>query len=236
MVYCKKCGVELETDVKKCPLCGTPVTSGKLDYDSLKEHDKPGNTKHRAFALEPQKKVPLAIVAITVTSGIITTCTINLVEVGHITWAKYPITFCLMILSYVFAFALKNVRIILQMAIGFASTFILTYILDVLTQTSDPIIPISTYILLSANLVVAAFIFILRLARYKSTNLIAFAFIGGGILSVFVDGILSFFLAGSIQLHWSFIVLGCVFPVSIVLLYIHGRLKKTGRLEKTFHI
>ena len=91
-------------------------------------------------------------------------------------------------------------------------------------------------LLFICNLVVLAFITIIRKSKYKGINLIAYAFLFASLICLSIEGVVSVFKNQKLQLHWSIIVASCVIPVVIVLLFMHFRLKKGRSLEKTFHV
>jgi hypothetical protein len=109
-------------------------------------------------------------------------------------------------------------------------------LLDLFTAGIQWSVKLGVPLLLTGNVVVALLIIAIRKSRYKGINLLAYAFLGTAILSIFIDGILSFFKTGLFQIQWSVIVTACIIPVVIVLLFLHFRLKKGRSLEKTFHI
>jgi hypothetical protein len=86
------------------------------------------------------------------------------------------------------------------------------------------------------DIIAAALAELVRVSRYKGINLVAYAFIGSGVLCLLIDGVLSFYLEHEVHLWWSVIVAICALLVAIVLMFLHFRLKKGRSLEKTFHI
>jgi hypothetical protein len=235
-IICKNCGVELEEDMLNCPLCGEPVTAnGKVAIPA------PGQQQAQAFPYtrkmnRPQKKFTWEIVSLILFSGIIATFIIDFILNKRITWSEYPVAVSLTIFSYISLFAFWQQRTLVQMAGGFILSSIFLVLLDSLTGYIVWAIKLGIPLLFSCNLVVSALIAIFRMSKYKGINLVAYAFLGASLLSVCVEGILSFFKTGLVHLEWSVIVAGCIVPVVLVIFFVYFRLKKARSLEKTFHI
>jgi hypothetical protein len=232
-MICKNCGVELEDDMLVCPLCGQPVNS-----------NAPANTRaaygkqtygYREMS-KPQKKFTWEIVSLILLSAAIATFVVDFIISRRITWSEFPAAICLTIFCYVSLFAFWNQTTLVDMAGGFILSSLCLVILDLFTAGIQWSVKLAIPLLFISNVVTAALIAVIRQARYKGINLIAYIFLGAAVLCVFIDGILSFFKTGLFQIEWSVIVIACTIPVVIVLLFVHFRLKKGRSLEKTFHV
>jgi len=236
-MYCKKCGVELEDNVLNCPLCGTPVAG---DGDNANKKNPNINEPYGFQELqkpmnEPQKKFTWEIVSIILLSATIGAVSINLIIENQISWSEYPVAINLVIFSYVSLFAFWKVKTAIRLIGCFFLSSLFLVVLDVLTSGIDWSLTIGIPLLFTGNLVAALLIIVIQISKYKGINLIAYGFVAAAIQSVFIDGILSFFKTKSFHLGWSLIVIACVVPVVLVLLFIHFRLKKGRRLESIFH-
>jgi hypothetical protein len=233
-MICKNCGVELEDDMQVCPLCEQPVggstTPGKapVSYgDQTFEYQKMS---------KPQKKFTWEIVSLILLSTAVAAFVIDFIMNRRITWSELPISICMGVFCYVSLFAFWDQTTIIEMAGGFVLSSLCLVIVDALTGGISWSVRLAIPLLLTGNLVTAALITIVRLSRYKGVNLVAYAFLGAAILCVFIDGILSYYKTGLFQIQWSVIVVACIIPVVIVLLFQHFRLKKGRSLKKTFHL
>ena len=87
-------------------------------------------------------------------------------------------------------------------------------------------------------LFVAVIIIILlwEVAHFRGFNILAIAFLvlsGFCIVSeVFIDK----FVSGRVDIRWSAIVAVSIFPIALVLLFVHYRMKKGKRLDSYFHV
>jgi hypothetical protein len=226
MKYCNNCGVILEDDMQICPLCGNEAGTG----DSRKIVERPAATLTRQ-----QKKLVWEIVSLVLISSIVAALLINLIINKTISWSEYPVAVCLTIFSYISFFAFWSGSSTARMLGGFITSAVLLLLLDAFTGGLNWSATIAIPVLLVASLIAAILLSIIRHTLSKGVNLIAYTFIGGAVLCVAIDAILSFYHIGKLRLEWSIIVCLCVLLVAIALLFLHFRLKKGRSLEKTFH-
>lgn len=232
MIICKNCGVELEKDTMNCPLCGEPVTGdGKTSLTTSHHPIQTSTSMSR-----PQKKFTWEIVSLILFSGIIATLVIDYILNKQIKWSAYPVAIALTIFSYVSLFAFWQQRTIIQMAGGLILSSLFMILIDALKGNTGWSFRLGIPLLLAGNIIAAALIAAIGTSKHKGINLLAYAFIAAALLCICIDGILSFFKSGSIQVRWSIIVAGSIIPVVLVLLFVYFRLKRGRSLEKTFHI
>jgi len=236
-MYCKNCGVELEENMINCPLCGELVGA----------NDSASNIQNKNLVLEqssfrqakmsrPQKKFTWEIVSIILLSGAVASFVVDFFINKGITWSEYTVAIGLTIFSYVSLFAFWEQQTIMEIIGGFVvSSFFLT-LLDALTNGISWSIQLAIPLLFAANFILILLIAVIRRSKFKGVNLIAFSFIAAALLCICTDAILSYFKNHFLQLRWSIIVSACVIPVTVVLFFVHYRLKKGRNLKRTFHI
>ncbi|MEZ2443503.1 DUF6320 domain-containing protein [Chitinophaga sp. RCC_12] len=234
MKYCNNCGVILEDDMLICPLCGAGAGT-----NSEKQGTVDNNKKIIAAPAESltrqQKKLVWEIVSLVLISPIVAALLINLIINKTVSWSEYPVAVCLTIFAYVSFFAFWSGSSTARMLGGFITSAVLMLLLDALTCGLSWAAPIAIPVLLTASGIAAVLLSIIRHSVSKGVNLIAYTFIGGAILCMAIEAILSLYHTGNIHLEWSLIVCLCVLLVAIALLFLHFRLKKGRSLEKTFH-
>ncbi|MEI6947390.1 DUF6320 domain-containing protein [Paraflavisolibacter sp. H34] len=238
MVYCNRCGVELEEDMRHCPLCGEAASANpRVEQEHGTVPADPGIAPYGHGKMDrPQKRLTWEIISLILFSGITTSFIIDFAMNRHITWSEYPIAICLIIFSYVSCFAFWNQRTIVDIAAGFLLSSAFLLLIDALKDGMNWAIGLGIPLLFAVNLVLILLLAVFRAARYKGMNLIAYAFIAAAFLCTCIEGLLSLFKNGSFHLWWSLIVMACLFPVVLVLLFVHFRLRKGRSLHKTFHM
>lgn len=235
MAYCKVCGVELESDMQACPLCGQPVSSGPGDDKPVPERVEQPPISIRKMD-RPQKKLVWEIISIILVSSIAVSLLTDFIITGRITWSQYPVAVCLTAFTYVSLFALWNQRFIVELACACVASSLFLLALDALTGGLGWLAKLGIPALVLGNVLVAALVWVIRLSKHKGINLIAYGFLAAGLFCLGIDGILSYFKTESLHLWWSLIVGTCVLPVALVLFFVHYRLKKGQSLERTFHV
>lgn len=239
MAYCPKCGVEVETDVKNCPLCEFPIPDvNEGNYPEDSKYPQAINTYDEDHLGKKNKAFfSLTIIAISI-----------MVIIGVI-YLVYPWNHVL--LKYI-ALADLGIFAIVFFAMGYLHpnlNFLGAYITVVITCLSVYLIsgsqtnwflsyafPISTLVYLDVSL----FRFILKHTRHKSqfifipSNLILFVIV----LAIGIDGIISLNVQGSIHLTWSLIVAVSGICIIVLLQTIYHRIsEKTRRmLKKKMHV
>jgi hypothetical protein len=119
---------------------------------------------------------------------------------------------------------------------SFLSLSILLILLDIFSGYTGWGLKLGIPLLLAVYFVISIFILMIKKAKEKQLNLIAYFFIASGVLSICVEGIISFYTNKMLKLHWSLLVIASVIPVAAILFFIHYRLKKGADLKRFFHI
>jgi len=234
MAYCPKCGVEVEDDVKCCPLCDFPipdVNDGNYPHDAkypqaINTYDEDHlGKKNKAF-------FSLTIIAISI---MVIIGVIYLVYPWNHELLKYIALADLSIFAIVF-FAMGYLQPNCNF-LGAYITVVVTCLLVFLILGSQSnwflsyAFPIATLVYLDISL----FRFVLKHTRHKSqfifipSNLILFVIV----LAIGIDGIISINVLGSIHLTWSLIVAVSGICIIVLLQTIYHRIpEKTRRMLK----
>src|SRR3972149_755187 len=126
MIYCKNCGVELEENMSFCPLCGESTdeqTVKKERFEPVQPQPKEKLlSDYETLTQKQRRKLFWELSGIILASGIIVTLIINLIINKHITWSKYSVTVCLVILANTTLITFWRHRIFLLFAGSFVST------------------------------------------------------------------------------------------------------------------
>lgn len=234
MAYCPKCGVEVEDDMKSCPLCDFPipdVNAGKYPQDP--KYPQAINTYYEDHLGKKNK----AFFSISIIAA-------SIMLIIGVIYLVYPWNHVL--LKYI-ALADLSIFAMVFFAMGYLKpnyNFLGAYITVVVTCLSVFLIlgsqtnwflsyafPIATLVYLDVSL----FRFVLKHTRHKSqfifipTNLILFVIV----LAIGIDGIISLNVLGSIVLSWSLIVAVSGFCIIVLLQTIYHRIpEKTRRMLK----
>lgn len=232
MTICRECGVELDDKMRVCPLCDTPVQDQIPRPVARERHGKTNMPDVRKKSLLSQ--VLWQIVAILLISGIAATMIINVAIQGTITWSIYPISICLMLLSYVTLLSLWRTKITYQLAGGWILSSIVLLIVDALIATDWPL-RLGLPILCSLNILVFVLIVVSRALTTRGLNLFAIIILGIAVFCIVIEGIITSYFGDRISLQWSAIVSACLLPVSATILFMYFRTRNNSELKKIFH-
>lgn len=241
MRTCSNCGVQLEDNMNFCPLCGEPnidKTSENIEYIKLRKQKQEEKmmTAFQKLSGRQKRKLFWEISGILLISGILVTFIIDLLDGNGLTWSKYSISICVVLLINTTLFCFWYRKIILFFLGSFVSTSVLLLLLDIFNNNIGWGVKFGTPLLLFAYLIIFGLIMIIRKAKEKELNLITYSLIASGLICICVEGMISIYNDETLNLYWSLIVIICVLPVSSILLYIQYRLKKGTDLKRFFHI
>jgi fatty acid desaturase len=232
MIICKNCGVELESDMQSCPLC----TQNVDEEPAASTYNEKILSKEGRRMTQPQRRETWEIVSIVILLVMVVTSLLNIILNREISWAQYPLASCIVLFTYITVFAFTNTKWEIQLLYVFIISSVLIYMLDFFTLGLSWSIHLGIPLLFFVNILLIAMRQIYRRVKRKGINLIAFAFIAAALLCLFTEALIDFYMDGIIRLVWSLIVVGCVLPIVIFLLYMHIRLNKGTDLQRTFHI
>lgn len=231
MTTCKKCLVELEDDMKSCPLCGTPVNSSGLAPSVLDEtHAEIDEGDRRVL-----HRILWQVTAILLLSGIVATLIIDISINMAVTWSVYPMAICLIVLSYASFLAFWRTWLIFQLLAGWALSTLLLVACSYFFPAADWTVSLGIPILFAVNFISILLLGVFKVARSKSLNLVAIVFVAIAVLCIIVESILSLHFKDKVELTWSIIVAACLLPVTAALIFMHYRARKSSTLHKIFH-
>ena len=241
MIQCNNCGVELEENANFCSLCGEPLV--KMTRDNLDIINSGKTLQDEKLSMDFQKltgiqkrKIFWKISGIILISAMILTLLIDFIANQTITWSKYPaaVSFVLFINFTLNTYLHK--KNLLLLAISFLFTTFLFILFDIYAGETGWELKLGVPVLLALYITIYSLVLLIRNAKQKGLNIIAFSLIASGLLCIYIEAIISIFFQNSLTFGWSLIVLVSVALISTLLFYIHYRLKKATDLKRFFHI
>lgn len=228
MIVCKACGVELESSMTHCPLCGTQVGS---NAPSVPDKQKVKMTARGRYFL---KQILWQVVSIFLLSGIVATVAINLSVNGRMTWSVYPVTICLIIFSYAAVMALWPTRVAVQLLAGWLLSTALIWVIQQLVDADWPML-LAFPLLCAVNVIGLTLYFAISGLKVKGLNILAMFFVAIACLCLIIEGMITNYYDSVITLQWSVIVAACLFPVIAAIVFMHIRTKTNAEIQKIFH-
>lgn len=234
MKYCTNCGVELDREMHYCPLCGKAA-----NQENAGENITPADVYPSDILLLNRKESRRnlwELSAIICFSGIAVCAIVDLVMSKSLTWSLFVIS---SLLASWISFSL--------ILLAFKKYFIiipglLITILGMLLAFDLIVKPLTWFFVLGLPLTISVFIFISivvlfwRVAKFRGFNLLAFAFLILSGFCIVTEVFTDKFIFGIVNIRWSAIVAVSLLPISLILLFVHYRMKKGNRLDSFFHI
>lgn len=183
-----------------------------------------------------KRKIFRQVSAIILLSGMFVTFIIDLIGNGTITWSKFSIAVCVVLLINTTLISILHRKILLFLLGSFISTSALLVLFDIFTGTIGWGVKLGIPLLFAAYIIVYILIIMIKLSHKQGLNIIAYSFIAAGMLSLCAEGIISLYIENKLHLEWSVIVMASVLVVATILLFIHYRLRKGMDLKRFFHI
>jgi hypothetical protein len=233
--------VEVEENANFCSLCGEPLLENTADNAAIIKSGKLRReekllTDYQKLTGFQKRKIFWQISGLILISGIIITLLIDFIGNQNITWSKYPATISLVLfINFTLNTFLRH-KIILMVVLSFVSVTTLFLLFDIFAGNTAWEIKPGVPILLAAYLSIFFLIFLVRRAKQKGLNIIAFSLIAAGLLCICADGLISVYSRSPGSFGWSLIVMVSVALIAMLLLFVHYRLKKATDLKRFFHI
>jgi hypothetical protein len=188
------------------------------------------------MAKKDSKKYAWELSGVVTLSGIIISIMVDLVFEKGLSWSLYSVTSLLYVWSSItiFFFAGRKPFILLSgLLIETLGIFIL---IDMFDAPISWFVPIALPITVTFFILVAIVITIIKSARYKGFNILAVILLALCLFCLVSEFFIDLAVYGRIEIKWSAITVAALLPVSMVLLFMHYRLKRGRRLDGFFHV
>jgi hypothetical protein len=235
MPFCKRCGVEVESDKTHCPLCNTALE--ELDEESIEKTKKFPDDEQVASPKkersEKRKRVlRWEILSVTLLIPLMITLFTDLIVNRTVSWSLYPISSLILvwiIISIPLLFPNKLPIILIGETVPY---FIFLLIIDLIDNGSIDWytrlgLPIIAVIITMVLAVIVGTIFV----KNKGANIAAFILFGIGITCLGIDFIVTSYIESRFAVNWSLYVLASTVVLGGFLLYVHYRLIKAAEKE-----
>ncbi|GAA0126022.1 MULTISPECIES: DUF6320 domain-containing protein [Clostridium] len=238
MSYCPKCGVEVNSNAKKCPLCKFSLpyidtNSSESFSDSFPNAINIYNKKVKEF-----KKILFSIIKAFCICSMFITLFCNFYISGKLTWSKYS-TVCIVAAMFYFYLMLDLQWKFKNFIIGFGlNTFILILLLDIFDGKLSWSIKLGLPFIVMTICLLSICYEVFRIAKHKYFNVAGYTLIALSLYCIGIDGFVSLTLYNLFKLRWSLLVTIVLLPLGLVLIYIHHKLpvEYKIKLKKKLHI
>ncbi len=236
MTYCPRCGVEVEANKIKCPLCNTtlqPLDEEQPNYQSKYPDDVQKDEQKQPKAKKKKRLLAFEITSVVLVIPLIVSITTNLIIDGIITWSLYPIA-SLLLAWFMISAPLLFPKKIAIIAVGeFIPLLVYFLVIDIIDNgTLNWYVRVALPII--ASIGVAGFIIAFGTikSKNKGLNIPAYILFGASIICLIVDVCLTSYINNTLGLEWSLYILVPAVLTGGFLLYLHFRVTKNKDLKR----
>lgn len=240
MNFCNYCGVELDANMTRCPLCGLAAGETRTLNPDRKSNQPDFNDKAlneiESMTAAQKRKLFWEISGIMLISGIIVTLIINIILSKNITWSKYVLVASTMLFINISFFTIFRNRAFLLVVGTLISNAFLLLLLDLINLNSGWGIKLGIPLLVSLYVLIIIAVLLIRNAHQRGFNVLAILIIAIGMFLICTEVFISLYFKNRITLSWSVIAGSSMIPISALLFFVHYRLRKGMRLRRFFNI
>ena len=233
MSYCVNCGVELETSLKACPLCNTPV----INPNQLEEQKDKSPFPKEKGQVEKVKRKDVAILLSVVLAAAGGTCgLLNLFVFKSSAWSLLIIGICLIVwVLFVPIIIYSRLSIYASLLFDGLSIGIYMYLITFMTPNDDWFLGLA--IPLTVLVIVVAELFTVCVKKLPVTFITTTLYLitAIGILCIGIEVLIDWYLYQQIQLIWSAVVLTICVIIDITLITLLSRARLRNAVRKRLH-
>jgi len=233
MSYCVHCGVELEENLKQCPLCNTPV------YDPSKRPDliKAAPFPSEKAPVEKVKRKDLAILLSVVLISTSATCTLlNILVFNQSLWSLFIVGVCACIWIFMIPVVIySRLPIYVSLLLDGIALGSYLFLISLVTNQDRWFFELAIPIVVLFTIQMEVFTYFMRRFPVSFVTTALYTFIHIAVFCVGLEIFISIFLHGSIRLIWSTIVLTICLIIIISLITILSRQRLRDSIRNRLH-
>lgn len=233
MSYCVNCGVELETSLKTCPLCNTPVINPNHPAPETDETPYPASKGQ----VEVVKRKDLGILLSVVLSATSITCLLlNLLVFKGALWSFLVIGVCICLFFFAFpAVIYTKTPIYLSLLADGIAVGLYLYLITYLTSSSEWFFRLALPIVITVTLLIEIFTFLSRKLPFNILTASLYLFIEVPVLCVALELLIRHFLQNPLLITWSAVVLTVCAIIDITLITIISKKRLRNEVRRRLH-
>jgi len=232
MNICSNCGVELEESLMQCPLCG--MNSGEPVAGKTEKLNYPSDIIN--LHKREVRKHLWELTGIIAFSGIAVCTIVDLVIGKGVRWALFADVS--IISAWLFlTFIMYKFRKPWMLITGLSATVLFMLLMfDLISVDKKWFIQVGLPITLALVFFVCMVVILYRYARFKGFDILAFIFLSVAGFCILTEIIIDKYIAGHINVRWSLLAAVSILPISLILFFVHYRMKKGNKLDSFFHV
>ena len=234
MSYCVNCGVELESSLKKCPLCNTPVLNPN-ELVKIKTASSP--YPRETGQVDIVKKKDLAILTSVILIATSLCCLLlNIFAFSKTPWSLFIIGACLILFVMVFPLIIyTKLPIYLSLMLDGAAVGFYLYMITFNTKTTSWFTALALPIVVLSTILVEIFALLLRTFSFSFLTTALYFFVETAVLCVSLELLIWHYAGSPLHLTWSAIVLTICAVITITLLTILSKRRLREAVQRRLH-
>ncbi|WP_342756402.1 DUF6320 domain-containing protein [Kineothrix sedimenti] len=233
MSYCVNCGVELDAELPKCPLCHTPV----INPSELKVMERPSSYPHEKGQVEVVKRKDLGILLSVVLGAASVSCALlNLLVFNSSMWSLLIIGIC--IILFVLAIpAVIYTKLPIYLSLLFDGIAVggYLYMITYLTPSPDWFWLLALPITALVTLLVEIFTFLIRIFPNSFITTTLYFFAEVAVLCAGIELLIDGLLQKPLGLSWSAVVLTACSIIVIALITLLSKRRLRDEVRRRLH-
>ncbi|MDC7224356.1 MAG: hypothetical protein PQJ60_11485 [Spirochaetales bacterium] len=236
MPYCSQCGVEVDEDVERCPLCQTPIQKILPEEKKSPYPPEPAGSPPIPPLTMGEK---MAIARIITTMGILIpllfVTAIDYFITRRISWSSYVIVSLVgaWFIALISLFSWKKP----QFLTGLVHLDILgiLWVIGILSNSRNWFLPVALPIVACSTVLVTGAVHLIRRMKDKGANVAGVIILAVAFLCAAIDMVLENYVHNHFRFGWSLIVFSVMFPTALLLFYVQSPRFSNSRLRRFLH-
>lgn len=231
MKTCENCGVEVEDNLKRCPLCRARLDDGP-DEETGEQAAEPAQEtlSHARFWL-------WEVVSLLAFAAALVTFASDFAFGFDVEWARYPLLAILFVwvsATVLIALAEHPVRRLIAETVAVVGFL---FGLQLVTETAGWFVPLGLPITVLAGILGGAAALVIAKRKLSTLPATAVVILAAGIFVVGLELIIKRYRGDEVLVSWSLVALACALAVFFLILWMNKRMRERhSEYRKVFHI
>ncbi|TVR55886.1 MAG: hypothetical protein EA426_14415 [Spirochaetaceae bacterium] len=231
MKKCESCGVLVEDDLDRCPLCRVKIDDGNT------ENEVPEPTAERRATVAGAKLWLWHVVSLLAFISSMIVVAADFAAGFNLSWSRYPVSAIVYVWAAVsaaiFLYRRPFVVLIAEAAAVIAFLFAISRMTPSTAWFSSLALPIAVIVFFVIGTVVT----VCKRLALSAVPSIAVVLLGIGVKLVALEVTIGYFVDGAFGLSWSLVTFACAVSLFVTLLFVNARLGGRRReFKRIFHV
>lgn len=236
MFYCPQCGVEVDSGIQRCPLCGGAIQDGPNEGPLQREIPITRPDAKPRLTKKSRRNLTWEVISILCGIAILVVAATDFRANATIGWSRFPMGSVLLFwVESTVVIYLGKQRLLLALTTFIALIAFLGFLA---LASGDPswLFELALPLLVISAGIAGLATFIITRLTFLGLNAVAIVSLGAAAMAVAVNALVVHYLSGHIGVNWSIIVLQVLIPFSGIMFFLHYRLRSRFDFKRIFHL